>query len=831
MAGIDYIDPESMFRAIDSGSTPDMRPIPEILNKNDVQWQSRPRIASIFQDWKLLRAIMERHEATIQKRWRKKTKVQRLKILLTAWPEMAASHRPDYFALRKETAEERRAGTKYRAYFLWPYINQEDLTDAKKLLLLFQARGRSSPDVFAIADEQAAHLGFTSGAIVQPFLNNYTMYFSGRSTAEVYGEIVAWDDDDAAFQDMMYQRALQPGAGLTLLEIQERIYDFLVECCKNILHDISGIALTSDAYPIQSEVSIAKDTAIGFDSLAVMAAEAPYRVPAEFDLARLQSLFAARVSAAEDHIWSMREDPSYYAEHLTEASEHRTERLRDSAGKAHPFFSVASNEPFWAYVISDVTGNAHVLLEVFQELYLQVIALGELHTKYAKDLRVDQDLPQEYLHALLRFRYYLDQAVKGPLRQLRNYALASPPMRPYFARSPAEGQPLKNQIVQKPGVKFDKSQHELLQLLMVLWENDYRVHLIGQTTAVDELERLLRSEPNARDMISSYVASIISNLSVLTEVTRQLSRFQPWAQTFEDTMVNHREAIEEDYNQRTKHWNGLLEVARGSSQSQLVRLGDPTERRFYYPIDKRRSKENVEAVRSAEQGLDAFWAEFDRALLTKMGENLPGTALWKLLSWPRTLQRMPEWTEPKKKLGTGQHVDAGGALAKPLSELYLDLQQRTEKTIDRSRPAQIASMKTKTKGTGNPPRTHEDPPSSAQPDPQPVFAVDARALKVFRTLLFFTPSAHATPGELAWTDFLYAMDSVGFHIEKLHGSAWQFQPTKLGIERGVQFHEPHPSGKLTYRVARRIGRRLERAYGWFSGSFVPGDKDGGKAQQ
>ena len=61
---------------------------------------------------------------------------------------------------------------------------------------------------------------------------------------------------------------------------------------------------------------------------------------------------------------------------------------------------------------------------------------------------------------------------------------------------------------------------------------------------------------------------------------------------------------------------------------------------------------------------------------------------------------------------------------------------------------------------------------------------------------------------------------IGFKIEKLYGSVWQFTPTKLDVEHGIHFHEPHPSGKLPYKVARLFGRRLQRKYGLDGSSFV-----------
>jgi hypothetical protein len=107
------------------------------------------------------------------------------------------------------------------------------------------------------------------------------------------------------------------------------------------------------------------------------------------------------------------------------------------------------------------------------------------------------------------------------------------------------------------------------------------------------------------------------------------------------------------------------------------------------------------------------------------------------------------------------------------------------------------------------------------------FAVDARALKVFKTV-FFTPSITATPGEIKWPDFLHAMASVGFVPEKLYGSVWHFSPTHEDAKRSINIHEPHKDGKATgqipYCIARGIGRRLNRAYGWIGSRFSLAEK-------
>ncbi|KAK3079093.1 hypothetical protein LTS18_005757, partial [Coniosporium uncinatum] len=66
-----------------------------------------------------------------------------------------------------------------------------------------------------------------------------------------------------------------------------------------------------------------------------------------------------------------------------------------------------------------------------------------------------------------------------------------------------------------------------------------------------------------------------------------------------------------------------------------------------------------------------------------------------------------------------------------------------------------------------------------------------------------------------------AMRLAEANLDSFYRSVWQLVPTKLDAERPIQFHEPHPGGKIPFTTARRHGRRLKRAYGWHREMFVP----------
>jgi hypothetical protein len=252
---------------------------------------------------------------------------------------------------------------------------------------------------------------------------------------------------------------------------------------------------------------------------------------------------------------------------------------------------------------------------------------------------------------------------------------------------------------------------------------------------VDELERLLQSGKQARELLSSYITGVVGDLSIVSQCLHQWTRYQPWARSWESELVNRENKLKQEFAERTQSWGQILaalEVAipETSKSSRAVNLGEPSNGRFIYPIEKRPTKENVEALRRAESHLDAFWAAIDQTMVAKAGD-LHGTAVRNLLSQPRILQRTREWVEPEQPQPTASTQDKVGevdiyAPYQAISRIYSGLPART---LELSQP----KAKVKTHGT---PRATAAPvrevetllrPNSA--DRQPTFSVDARCPK------------------------------------------------------------------------------------------------------
>jgi hypothetical protein len=406
--------------------------------------------------------------------------------------------------------------------------------------------------------------------------------------------------------------------------------------------------------------------------------------------------------------------------------------------------------------------------------------------------------------------------------KLKYVAVASPPLRRFHVRQPpADPSSTIIDVERNINVKANKVETKLIWLLRTLWEDDYQLFLAGFPLVVDELQRLVQSEPQAKDLISESMADLIGEFSILAQGIKELELYNPWARTWESDAADRAEDLKNEFAQYAEPRSGLMAgiqaaLSKKSRSPKAVTLGEPTKGKFTYPIDKRRTKENVEALRKPEGNLDAFWAAVGLIVASKAGD-ITSTAVWKLLTQPHILQRTAEWVEPAPAQEKGAAPSPVGIHASyhPISVTYSGLSGRSLATEPKA--------KTKTRGKTQTTTTINGPTPANAPDTRPTFSVDGRALKVFRTL-FFNPAVTSTPGEVPWNDFLHALASVGFETIKLYGSAWQFRPRYLDVERNILFHEPHPRGKLSFTAARRYGRRLSRAYGWFGEMFVLGEK-------
>jgi hypothetical protein len=443
-----------------------------------------------------------------------------------------------------------------------------------------------------------------------------------------------------------------------------------------------------------------------------------------------------------------------------------------------------------------------------------------MQEEYADEISTSSNFPKAYEAALIRFRLHILEAAGLSSVELCLGFHASPPVRRHhMRRDNTDPDAVIEEVGQRASYKDDPIRDRIYWLLLILWNKDGRVGMIGLNNVVDELHRLIDAGP-AKSLISTYLASVVGDLAIFSECHHQVDLYQPPSLRLDEVVAEQR--VEQRYDEYHTRWEDMVSSIDGRD-CELGTLGGPFDGKFSYPIAKRKTRENVEILRSAERKLDKFWHKVDQDMKSK-SSGLGDGAVHRLLTQGRQLQRTPEWVEPVR------------AKVQPfIRELYIPFSQLSFNDNNSSDECSCQSSdqppkeKIRTRKVASPGDVAAEAEvviPSAGTEIGPTFALNARALKVFKTV-FFTPSVNSTPGEVAWANFLYAMVSVGFIPEKLYGSVWQFSPDseKVDVQRSIQFHEPHGgNSKIPYQIARRHGRRLNRAYGWSGSSFTLEEK-------
>jgi hypothetical protein len=309
-------------------------------------------------------------------------------------------------------------------------------------------------------------------------------------------------------------------------------------------------------------------------------------------------------------------------------------------------------------------------------------------------------------------------------------------------------------------------------------------------------------------LFSSLTVRHIGDTFVLYHCLDMLDLYRAHAQSTDDQAHDMNTAVKDVLRPlHTLHMRYLLSLVG----NEIGILGCPDADRFKFPIDKRSTEKTIQRVRESETNLDVFWAAVDAYQQEK---GLSTDRLLVLLS-TKTIRRTPVWKASASK----SLISTAKPEIQFLSSYYRDLQLRTEETL-RQDTQPIPRDKGKTKGTAQP---VEQPPGVREGDeerfeqPPTRYLINKKHEKVFQTL-FFTPGRQGQ--SVRWLDPLAAMKDVGFSAQKLHGSVWHFYPSEeLGLSKSIHIHEPHPNNTMDYALARHVGNRLTRTYGWGSDNF------------
>lgn len=587
------------------------------MEPDEAAREAKTRSSNLLESQRTLKSIVGRYESSLQEKWLGMPLERRKEILLEAWPGMAPIHSPDLWALRRESPEQRQAGTACKDAYMWPQINVEDLCKEKPLLLLINSRARCSPYVFAAADLEGAHIGHLSKAVQGLFLPDHDMAMAGDS-ADTYGKIYK-NLSAEHVEDMMTGRSYKSGDGMDVLEIQERLLGFLVTCCKLIMGDKLADLTEESTVTIQrSPLQTNRDGPL-YACMSDVALEAPYINPREVDLQRLKIIVNARTSDAQTHFRNLRHKPEYFAKMARNWIEHAPENLRDKQGNVHPDLAdQARRREFLDRVIGRMVHNSYEEIHVWKYLGLELQELRALRNRYPErdisDARVNPEYVErpEYVQSLQKLKILLDMRLFNQYLLKINYHFASSPrLRESFAQVHDPSWHTSIRPLPRTGT-LDTTPDDLLWL-WGRFATDDSLHICGVQNLSGAMERFLETHPDQESRVTPFLQSAFADLSIIGELQRQFSML--WPRIFlhrGDKYIAHETQAVMEWGQDLVspiwHLVQLLNDAFGPAMIKLGEEGDPESGRFDYgPGDE-------DGRRAAEGALGSFWGRFEGEL-------------------------------------------------------------------------------------------------------------------------------------------------------------------------------------------------------------------------
>ena len=776
---------------------------------------------AVYSNWRSLNAIVVRHEAEIRKRWTKKTIEKRRKVLLSAWPNMTALHRFDMDSGEGQDHEQKVCDKHY-----WPYINQEDLVEKKAFPILLNARARNLPHTFASTDLEFSPFVRMRTDILHKRNPHVMMGFNDISKTEEYVYIKSFQDNSWVAIVEYSRYGFHIAEGVQILHLQSRILEFLLTCCELLLEDKTRESLTNDQFPVAQEPPSLLGNEELFSSFARSAIFAPYMPRAGTDFQRLIQLGTSMYDAAKDRLWALREDPNYFVEVVDGYTEVRSDSLKEEFNeaeyKAWAKFNIG-------ITLKYIVMESYYMVIMWHHLVKQLQSMERVsHTDinmYTAEMNGNPEYREIFvvgIFLLLTAQYTLSDDVdawdmfRSPAFQSRAKRLMEPNSIEEVLCGPSTAamKLLENNQIAYRAFRIlrclnrmgsNKMQPSNLYTILDAWETDCRKH------------------PSARDWITSRTEWAITGLSVVVECLHQF-QLQNWWGSVQHCILTQEKQLEKDYPSFKSWWEQVSDSSLLFDGVLDPSIGDPSDGKFYYPAHKPYNQRNVDAMRKAERNLDEFWNSVDRYIKSRTGSE-QHEIIQSVFKEAGEMRRTVPWTPRQKSASAAPDtVDDTDFETHPISSIFHD--RNKEITGHFNKPIKVVPEKEKTRklATTKPTsilseRHHNEEPVKPSKE-KSLYHVDN--IQVFRAL-FHTEDYGALPGRIKWDHFQQALAKLGFSTEKLHGSAWQFTPTKLnvtgGVRRGIQFHQPHPDGDIPFVLARRMGRRLARTYGWHGGMF------------
>jgi hypothetical protein len=351
-------------------------------------------------------------------------------------------------------------------------------------------------------------------------------------------------------------------------------------------------------------------------------------------------------------------------------------------------------------------------------------------------------------------------------------------------------------------------------------------HVLGMQTILDEIDMLVSSSPQAMKspppehwVLSDLVNSQLSDLATHSEI------FDSEFKSERDSKYEMLKVSRKYYwmcilgeSRFAYRWKGgrltvkkrlsgdkvpvpvdVFNESKGpftfEGSTGMWSLGNPTDGRFDYPIDKPvKTEADVGQLEAAKKALQTFWIAFEAEVRAENVKHHIGN-----VSVLRFFDKFEECSpETLQSYVKKRRPDSGEAGAEPEQGQSNDGPQTEVASNDKPK-------------TAAPPDYDDDSPNGDRHTSLDIrMDVDKRALRVFKTM--FEPATKEwNPTPVDWKDFVHALVQADFKVFCRYGGEWLAVPPDAFFQAAHIFRQPRHGEKLSVATLRQYGVRLNLA--------------------
>lgn len=513
----------------------------------------------------------------------------------------------------------------------------------------------------------------------------------------------------------------------------------------------------------------------------------------------LENADSIRIHRAEDFFWALLEDPAIFQEQLKLRVEQATEPCRKIIEEKA--FNNGSN-PKSTILRSASMKMIHCACRdiiMWHSIASDLNEIEKQRNKVEAHIELCKRLPRSYEEPMENLISLTLLVWKYAVQDMHLVLMSSAEFIQFFEMKRAENGEYVDWKVKK---STQDQWPQILHLLMDL--NDWKkTKLMGALNILDEMERVMNSDKTQHDMVGAEMAKEISNLAALAQIRDSLVRHEPTIQCCQDS-----EEVVQGQRARLQPIDDLENILK---LMPLSKYANPMPN-VPYPANKKRTFQHIEQMQLAEQKLDSFWEHIDKDFVTTTGKTLRQWMGSRLTA--RILQRTQPWQPTEQEQHCRKTVDR---LPPETTAFHT---RPAPQTFDKVSTEPRKKQKTRGESDSNRTSSTTEPDSTIPQEPDPsiqTFSLPSRALRTMRAL--FPALTEDRKGRtVIWRDFLHAMYSLGFGIQKRHGSEWYFEPS-WKRNAPITIHEPHPKHEMGFNKMRFEANRMARKYGCSGESF------------